>query len=169
MGHSDIEVRVQQHGDGLPGMQPSTPRDASLGELFKSLTTDSAELVRQEIDLAKSELRETVSAYAKDASQVGIAAGLAFVGVLALSAFLVIGLGNVMGGRYWLSSLIVGILAAAIGYMMVTNAVKDMKGRSFKPRETLATLREDKAWVGQQARELKQDLKSDPTTPSIKY
>jgi hypothetical protein len=166
MGHSDIEVRVQQHGDGLPATHGS-PRDASLGELFKSLTSDSAELIRQEVDLAKTEFRELGAAYARDAAQIGIAAGLAFVGVLALSAFLVIGLGNVMGGRYWLSSLVVGILAAGIGYMMVTSAVKDMKSRGVKPRQTLQTLKDDKAWVGQQARELKQDLTADPTKPAI--
>ena len=166
MRQSDMEVRVEQHDDGLAAMH-NPPRDASLGDLFKRLTSDSAELVRQEIELAKSELSETGSAYAKDAAKIGVAAGLAFVGVLALSAFLVIGLGNVMGDRYWLSSLIVGIAAAGIGYVLVTNAVNDMKSRGIKPRETLETLREDKAWVGQQARELKHDLTSNPTTPSI--
>ena len=166
MRHNDIEVRVEQHGDGLPAMHNS-PRDASLGELLKRLTTDSAELIQKEVELAKTEVRETSAAYAKDGAKIGVAAGLAFVGVLALSAFLVIGLGNVLGGRYWLSSLGVGVVAAGIGYMMVTNAVNDMKARGIKPRETIQTLREDKAWVGQQARELKHDLTSNPTTPAI--
>ena len=166
MRQSDIEVRVEQHGEGLPTMHNS-PRDASLGDLFKRLTSDSTELIQKEMELAKSELRETGAAYAKDAAKIGVAAGLAFDGVLALSAFIVVGLGNVMGGRYWLSSLIVGLVAAGIGYAMVTNAVNDMKNRGIKPRETIDTLREDKAWVGQQARELKHDLTSNPTTPSI--
>lgn len=165
MRQSDLEVPVGS-GDGLSALHHS-PRDASLGELLKRLTTDSAELIQQEVELAKTELRETGTAYARDAAKIGVAAGLAFVGVLALSAFAVIGLGNVLGGRYWLSSLIIGAAAAGIGYMMVTNAVNDMKNRGVKPRETLETLREDKAWVGQQARELKHDLTSNPTTPSI--
>lgn len=169
MRQSDLEVRVEPYGGDRTVTVPGSTREASLGDLFKRLTADSAELIQKEIELAKSELRESGKAYTRDASKIGIASGLAFVGVLALSAFLVIGLGNAMGGRYWLSSLIVGIAAAGIGYLMVTNAVNDMKQRGLKPRETLHSLREDKAWVGQQARELKQDLTSDPTTPSITY
>jgi uncharacterized membrane protein YqjE len=167
MRQSDIEVRVEQRGDGLSAMHNS-PREASLGELLKRLTSDSAELIQQEVELAKSEMRETMAAYAADAAKVGVAAGLAFVGVLALSAFLVIAIGNALGGRYWLSSLGVGIIASGVGYMMVTSAVKDMKQRGLKPRATLQTLREDKAWVSQQAKELKHDLTSNPATPSIR-
>ena len=166
MRQSDMEVRVAHTGDGLPAMQ-SMPRDASLGDLLKRLTSDSAELIQKEVELAKTEFRETGAAFAKDAAKIGVAAGLALVGVLALTAFAVIGLGNVLGGRYWLSALITGAVTGGIGYMLVTNAVKDMKNRGLKPRETIATLQEDKAWVGQQARELKHDLTSNPTTPSI--
>ena len=169
MRHNDLEVHVEPYRGEREVAIPGSTRDASLGDLFKRLTADSAELIQKEVELAKSEIRETGKVYARDASKIGIASGLAFVGVLALSAFLVIGLGNAMGGRYWLSSLIVGIAAAGIGYLMVTNAVNDMKERGVKPQQTLHSLREDKAWVGQQARELKQDLTSDPTTPSTTY
>ena len=169
MRHNDLEVHVEPFGGDRTVAIPESTRDASLGELFKRLTADSAELIQKEVELAKSEIRETGKAYTKDASKIGVASGLAFVGVLSLSAFLVIGLGNAMGGRYWLSSLIVGIAAAGIGYMMVTNAINDMKQRGVKPRNTLDSLRDDKVWVEQQARELKHDLTSDPTTPSITY
>lgn len=167
MRQSDVEVPVGYRPDENVHGVLHSPRDASLGELLKQLTSDSAELVQQEVELAKTEMRETVAAYAKDAAQVGVAASLAFVGVLALSAFLVIGLGLIMGGRYWLSSLIVGAVASGTGYAMVTRAVNDMKTRGLKPRATLATLREDKDWAVQQARELKHDLTSNPTTPAL--
>jgi len=161
-----IAVPTGYTGEELPTMH-HTSHDASIGELLKRLTSDSAELIQKEVELARTEMRESAAGYARDASNIGIAAGLSFVGVLTLSAFLVIGLGNIMGGRYWLSSLFVGVVAAGVGYMMVNNAVSAMKHREWKPRETMQTLQEDKAWVGQQARELERDMMSHQTTPSI--
>ena len=162
MRQEEIEIPIAPHGDAArtPG---GASRDASLGELFKSLTSDTADLVRHEAALAKAELRETGSALAADGAKVGTAAGLALMGALSLTAFLVLGLGNLLGGAYWLSALIVGVVMLAIGAVLVKNAVNDIKQRGLKPQQTIATLREDKAWAGQQARELKRDLTSDPT------
>ena len=108
MRHDEIEVRVERQGDAL-SRSPATAGDASLGELFKRLTGDTSELIRQEAALAKAEMRDMASELAGDAAKVGVAAGLALVGVLALGAFLVIALGNQMGGAYWLCALIVGV------------------------------------------------------------
>ncbi|MES2522105.1 MAG: phage holin family protein [Gemmatimonadota bacterium] len=167
MTQDDFEVPLDQHGDGAYAR--GAPRqDASLGDLFKRLTTDTGELIRQEANLAKAEFRETGSRLAGDAREIGIAAGLALAGALALVAFLVIGLGNLLGDRYWLSSLIVGVVALVVGMMMAKSAVNDMKSRSIKPQQTIDSLREDKAWAGQQARELSHDLTTDPTKPSVR-
>ena len=46
--------------------------NASVGELFKQLSSDSSHLVRQEINLAKAELMESVGHMAKGATKVGI-------------------------------------------------------------------------------------------------
>ncbi len=164
MRHDEIEVRVERQGDVLP--QPAaTSGEASLGELFKRLTGDTSELIRQEAALAKAEIREMASDLAGDAMKVGVAAGLALVGVLALGAFLVLALGNLLGGAYWLSSLIVGVVLLGIGAMLGKGAMNDIKERGLKPERTIATLRADKAWATEQARELKHDLTTDPTTP----
>ena len=61
-----------------------------------------------------------------------------------------------------------GLVALGIGAVMGRNAVNDVKERGLKPTQTLATLREDKTWASQQARELKHDLTTDPTTPSTR-
>lgn len=168
MRHDEIEVPVEPLGDGmLPRAAPQNG-GASLGELFKRLTSDTGELIRQEATLAKAELRETGSALAGDARELGIAFGLALAGALALVAFLVIALGNLLGDRYWLSSLIVGVLALGIGAMLAKSAINDIKTRGIKPQQTIDTLREDKEWAGQQARELKHDLTTDPTRPAIR-
>ena len=45
------------NGRAVPALAP----DQSIGDLFRQLTTDSSHLVRQEINLAKTELKETGS------------------------------------------------------------------------------------------------------------
>lgn len=167
MRQDDFEVPLDPHGDGA--LARGAPRqETPLGELFKRLTTDTAELIRQEAALAKAEIRETGSRLGGDARDIGIAAGLALAGALCLVAFLVLALGNLLDGRYWLSTLIVGAVALIIGMMLAKNAVKDIKTRGLKPQQTMDTLREDKAWAGQAARELKHDLTADPTKPSAR-
>jgi hypothetical protein len=153
---------VEQHGEGLRGGVIPTQSEASIGELFKRLGTDTGALIRQEAALAKAELREAGTTIARDGARIGIAAGLAFVGALALTAFLVVGLGVLLGGAYWLSALIVGVVAFGVGAVMARSAVADIKQRGLTPRQTVETLKEDKAWAAQQARELKHDLTSDP-------
>jgi len=166
MRPDDIEVPHDGEADSV--LSRANRSETPIVELFKRLTTDTAELIRQEATLAKAEIRETGSALAGDARDVGIAMGLALAGSLALVAFLVIGLGNLLSGRYWLSSLIVGVIALAVGMMMAKRAVTDMKHRSLAPKQTLETLREDKAWATKQARELSHDLTTDPTRPSAR-
>jgi len=169
MRPNEFQVRVEPQGEGVPNVIPfrsDGAHEPSLGELFKSLTSDSRMLLQKEVELAKAELRETGTRVAGDVAKVGVAAGLAFVGALALTAFLVIGLGTALGGRYWLSSLLVGVVAAGVGYSMVQSAISDLTQRGITPRQTLETLREDTEWVAQQARELKHGLNSDPIQSS---
>jgi len=169
MRPNEIEVRVEPHGEGvstITQVRSDGGHESSLGELFRSLTRDSSALLQKEVELAKAEVRETGTRLARDGAKVGVAAGLAFVGVLAITAFLVIGLGTALGGRYWLSSLLVGVVAAGVGYSMVKSATHDLTQGSLVPRQTLDSLREDKDWAAQQVRELKHDLTTDPTNSS---
>ncbi|HET9984989.1 MAG TPA: phage holin family protein [Longimicrobiales bacterium] len=140
-----------------------TPRRAAeeppIGELVKGLAEDAGELVRQEIALAKIEMRETVSSMAKDGRSVAVGGAVALLGGLALTAFLIVLLGDaVFGDNYWLSSLIVGVILLGVGWMMANRGMKDMKAHSLKPEETLRTLEEDKRWMAQERERFKREL-----------
>jgi len=164
----EIEMRVEPNADGVtPGRGIGNTPELSLGELFKRLSTDTAELVRQEANLAKAELAASASAVARDAMKIGVAAGLALAGVLALTAFLVIGLG-VLLTSYWLSSLIVGVVVLAVGGMLAKNAIDDIKHRGLKPAQTMATLQADASWARRQAQEFKHELTADTTAANPK-
>ncbi len=155
MARDDKEVRLRHRGESVPPEPAAT--EPSLGELFKRLTSETSELIRQEMSLAKVEMREAGGMLARDATKIGIAVGFALAGVLALAAFAIVGLGDLVA-NYWLAALIVGVLLLAVGGYLVRSAVNDIKRRGLKPRETLQTLRDDASWAKQEGRELKREL-----------
>ena len=143
-----------RRGDGAAGSVDAEP---SLGELLRRLTTDTGELVRQEVSLAKVEMRQAGATLARDGTRIGIALGLALVGVLALTAFLILLLGDLFD-NYWLAALLVGVVLAVIGGVLAKNAVNDVQRRGLAPEQTMGSLREDAAWAKQEAREVKREL-----------
>jgi uncharacterized membrane protein YqjE len=156
MARDDREIRIQ-HRDDIVAPEHVRGDEPSLGELFKRLTADTSELIRQEMALAKVEMREIGATAARDATKIGVAVGFALAGVLALAAFAVVGLGDLFN-NYWLAALIVGALLMAVGGYLARNAVTDIKRRGLKPQETMQTLREDASWAKQEGRELKREI-----------
>ena len=130
-----------------------------LGNLLKSFGQDAATLVKQEIALAKLELQESVRTYAANGAKLGIAAGVGLLGALALAAFVIIGLGDLIN-NYWLSALIVAVALLGIAGLLASRALAQIKGTSLAPRETAATLQEDTRWAKTEAQAFKQQLKA---------
>jgi hypothetical protein len=141
-------------------VRDTTIRERSLGELFRDLTTETSELVTKEIALVKAEARQTGATLARDGARVGTAIGLAFTGVLALTAFLIAGLGDLLNGRYWLSALIIGVLFLAIGGGLVKSAISDIKRRGQELKNAVDTVKDTGNWAKQEARQVKQELTS---------
>ena len=136
----------------------SDAEQPSLADLFRRLTTDAGELVREEVNLLRAELKQAGSTLAKDGQKIGIAVGLALLGAFALTAFLIILLGQLLGGNYWLSALIVGAVFLGVGAFLAVSAINDVKGRGIMPQQTIASLKEDVAWGKQETREVKREL-----------
>jgi hypothetical protein len=141
-------------------VRDTTVRERSLGELFRDLTTETSALVTKEIALVKAEARQTGATLARDGAKIGVASALAFAGALALTAFLVAGLGDLLGGKYWLSALIIGVLFLAIGMGLVKSATADMKRRGQSVKHTVDTLKDTGTWAKEEARQVKQEITS---------
>ena len=136
---------------------------ASVGELFKQLSSDSSHLMRQEINLAKAELMESAGHLAKGATKVGIAAGIAIPGLFAFGAFLIIALGDLMNENYWLSALIVSIAMLATAAILAKKGIGEFGKASFVPEATMGTLREDAQWAKEESQEFKRAFTAPPT------
>ncbi len=140
-----------------PGPRPPTS-ERSLGDLFRDLASETSGLMRQELDLARAELRQTVRQLGRDAAGLAIGGGIAGVGGLVLVAFLVAALGDLLGGEYWLGALLVGVLLVGLGVWLALAALRDAKRIHLAPEETLATLRHTQSWASAEAAELRASL-----------
>ncbi|HSU12815.1 YhjD/YihY/BrkB family envelope integrity protein [Longimicrobium sp.] len=149
--------------DPTPG--PDATGERSLGELFRRLGADASALVRHEVALAKLELRQNLRSLASDAGKAAAGAAIAAVGALVLLEALVFGVGDLLGRRYWLSALIVGVLLVTIGVILLLAALKHARSRPLAPEVALGTLRETGDWAKDEAAELRSALAADAGAP----
>jgi hypothetical protein len=124
--------------------------DRSLGELFSELSRETSTLVRNEVELAKTEMTEKASKIGKDIGFLAIGGAIAYAGLLAIIAAIIILLGGVL--PMWLSALIVGIVVAGIGYALIQKGRDALKRDNLAPKQTVETLKEDAEWAKQQTR-----------------
>ena len=76
--------------------------DRSLGELFTELAQETSTLVRQEVNLAKTAMRQKASTAGRHAGVLAAGGALAYAGLLAILAAVVVLLDTVM--PLWLSA-----------------------------------------------------------------
>jgi uncharacterized membrane protein YqjE len=157
MKERDVQIRGRRFEVSVDGN--GAGHEAPLGDLLKRLGQDTGTLVKQEITLAKLELRESVKGLAKDAGKLGAAAGLGLFGGFALLAFVIIGLGDLIN-NYWLSALIVAVLLLGAAAVLAKGAMKHMQSNSLAPEETVQTLKEDQRWAQREVQQFKQSMKS---------
>jgi len=141
-----MQVRESMGAGIRPGMNGGIERE-SFGELLGELANNSAALVRDEIDLAKQEMREKVDVLRSGAVTIAIGGLIGFVALLTLTAAAVAGLAHVMDTA--LAALLVGVVLAAIGGGIAYSGIGRIKQTSLKPEQTIETLEEDKEWLKQ--------------------
>lgn len=129
----------------VPSPRQDTGDNSSLGELVGEVTDDLQTLFRQEVSLAKAELRE-------EAVKAGTAAGLysaagfaGYMTVVLLSLAAVFGLAELVGLGW--AALIVAVVWAIAGAIMYFVGRSRMRQVSPKPERTVETLKEDAQWA----------------------
>jgi hypothetical protein len=124
--------------------------ERSIGALFGELSQDMGLLVRQEAQLAKTEMQAKLSKVTGDL--VSLAAGglVAMVGGLALTAAVILLLIDPIGLKPWLAALLVGAVLGIVGWVMLQRGLKDLKRTDPTPRRTVETIKEDIQWAKEQ-------------------
>ena len=123
--------------------------ERSLGDLFSDLSRETTTLVRQEVQLAKTELTQSATEVARGIGMLVAGGAVAYAGLLFLLLAIVFGLIEA-GWDAWLSALIVGLVVVAIGGVLVLRARESLKPTNLAPRRTVETLKEDAAWAKEQ-------------------
>lgn len=149
--------------DGTMGhARPRFPQDPPpLGELVRGLSSDAATLVRQEIALAKLEMKNQARSVARNVARVAVGVVIAALGLLVLVTAIIALLAKAVGSAT-LATLAVGVLMLALGGFLAWRAVKGLQGDRIAPEATLATVRETTAWAKGEAAHLRHTLAYRP-------
>ncbi|HEX2187511.1 MAG TPA: phage holin family protein, partial [Longimicrobiaceae bacterium] len=149
----------------LDDTSPGGGEARSLGSLFRELSADASVLIRQEVALARVEMRRNVRALARDVGSMAVWGVVATVGGLVLVAFLVAGLGDLLD-NYWLAALVVGLVFVAAGAFMALRALRSLQSAQVRPEATVESLRETGAWAQGEAAELRAALTGGDGRPA---
>jgi uncharacterized membrane protein len=125
-------------------------QERSIGELFGQLSQDMTLLVRQEIQLARTEMSDKLSRLATNLISVAAGGFVAYLGGLALVAAVILALRDLANISLAVSALIVGAVLAVIGWVMLQRGLKEMKRVDLAPRRTVETLKDDVQWAKEQ-------------------
>src|SRR3954463_3787485 len=87
-----------------------------IGELLKQLANETTTLVRQELELAKAEMREKAGKAGPGFGMWGAAGVILLLALGSLTAFLILALDGVMPN--WLAALIAGLVYSAIAGLL---------------------------------------------------
>jgi hypothetical protein len=119
--------------------------ETSIGELIGNISNDLSQLFRQEVELAKAEIKQEASKAGKAAGMLGGAGFAGYLAVVLLSFAAVFGLANVMDAGW--AALIVAAVWAVIGAVLFVTGRNKLKTVDPVPHRTVNTLKEDAQWL----------------------
>jgi hypothetical protein len=125
--------------------------ERSMGDLLGQLSQQASMLVRQEVDLAKAEVRQKGKRAGFGVGLIGGGGLLALGAFGALTATLILVLTTFLDA--WLAALIVTVVdAAGAAALALTGKERVRAVGSPAPTQTIQTLKEDVQWAQSQIR-----------------
>jgi uncharacterized membrane protein len=127
--------------------------ERSIGQLLKDLRDETTTLLRQEVELAKTEMTEKATRAGRNVGALAVGGAVAFLAALALLTAVISGLTSLLsevmspGVAVWLAPLLVGLVLAVVGYGMIKKALETLKQESIAPTKTTQSLQENKEWL----------------------
>jgi hypothetical protein len=129
--------------------RPESPADVgetrSIGQIVGDISKDMSTLIKQEMDLAKSELKQEVAKVGKGAGMFGGAGLAGWFTLFFLSFALTYLLDNWMPLE--LAALIVGVLWGIVAAVLAMVGRKEIKEANPQLPVTQQTLKEDARWA----------------------
>jgi pilus assembly protein TadC len=126
-------------------------RDRSVADLFGSAIGQISTLFRKEIQLARAEMGEKLGDAAGAITPLAAGGGL-LLGALILLLFALASLLESFGLAPGWAELIVGVLAAVIGYVLIRSGLSRLKTSNLVPDRTATQLSRDAQVAKEQVR-----------------
>jgi hypothetical protein len=119
--------------------------ESSVGELIGNISDDLSRLFRQELELAKAEVKQEAGKAGRAAGMLGGAGFAGYMAVVLLSFAVVFGLANVMDAGW--AALIVAVVWAVAGAVLYAAGRRRLQSVDPVPRRTVDTIKEDAQWL----------------------
>lgn len=116
--------------------------DASIGELIRGAMGDARELIREEVALARAELRHELSKASSAAIGFGVAAAALWFALAAFVVALSLEIAAMFAWPVWSGFAIVGVLLAVVGAAGYASGRRAVANVQPLPR-TMHTLKEN--------------------------
>lgn len=138
-----------------------TSQGSSVGSLLSSVMHEISSLVRNEAELAKTEMSAKTHQAMAGIAAIATAGAVLPGGFLTLLAAAVFLLNEVLPPETtpWLSALIVGGVVTIAGIIMLNAGLKQLQARSLMPDRTINSLQSDKAVAQKHQHNIKEELK----------
>lgn len=124
---------------------PPGSDDRSLGQLLGDLTDDIRNLFRQEVELAKVEVKQEATRAGKAGGKLAAAGVVAFMAWLLLSFSIAWLLAEVMWT--WLGFTIVGVVYAIVAAVLGISGRKQIRNVEPTPDRAVEEAKETKEWL----------------------
>jgi hypothetical protein len=128
-------------------MDPEVLPHESIGGLVRGILNDLKTLVREEIALARVELRAQAGHARAAAMSFGVAAGALLFGAAFLLIAVATAISELFGWPLWAGFLIVAVLLSAIGFISLASGRRQLRTVRAVPQQTVTTLKENSEWI----------------------
>jgi hypothetical protein len=128
-------------------MDPEVVHHETIGGLIRGILTDLRTLIREEVALARVEIREQAGRARAAAMSFGVAAGALLFGVAFLLIAVATGIAELLAWPVWAGFLVVAVLLSLIGLVALSSGRKQIRTVHAVPQETVTTLKENSEWI----------------------
>ena len=128
-------------------MDPEVVQHETIGGLIRGILMDMRTLIKEEIALARVEIREQTGRARAAAFSFGLAAGALLFGVGFLLVAVATAISELLGWPVWSGFLIVAALLSLIGFVSLSSGRKQLREFHAVPEATVTTLKENSEWI----------------------
>ena len=135
IGREPYEPNRHYHRASYDKAEYQTSSRRNWKQMYNEFFSDFSVLVRKESDLIRTEFGEKATLIKQGAVSITTGSIVAFVGVQAIAATIIIALGYVVS--WWLAALITGVALLLIGMALMATAKKKLSSDSLTPHRSM--------------------------------